>query len=457
MLAQVPVEAPVFATTHAWQTPLQPVLQQTPSVHTPLEHCEFVVHAVPFGNVVQCPEPSQVVAPAHSASGSVDPPTAKHVPPGPPVFVAEHATHVPMQLVLQQLPSTQLPLVHWVPLPQATPLARVEQVPAPAHTDDAGHSLSGSVPGVTAAQVPFGCPVFAFVHATHEPLHAVEQQTPSEQIRLSHCDPAAHAAPGSPQTPPSLFEPSQSSSMGLQLSVPGNTVCEQTSVPPVQLREPVPHAPWRPVEHAPAPGFPSSVKPSQSSSAPLQDSLVEAVFCVQAIAPEEQVVVPAAHAPGWPVVHAEPLPGLPSSTVPSQSLSAPSQTSADAFWFDVHCRLPAVQVSEPAVHAPSNPVLHGAPPPGFPSSTAPSQSLSTPSQASAALGLMAATASLQSPSHVVHRSSSSSGHALSVVVVVASGRTAGAQMSFADLTVIGWVPNWSVIDVSGWFFSQTTL
>jgi hypothetical protein len=40
-----------------------------------------------------------------------------------PVFAAEHAWQGPVQAALQQTPSTQLPLPHWLLLPHAAPIA----------------------------------------------------------------------------------------------------------------------------------------------------------------------------------------------------------------------------------------------------------------------------------------------------------------------------------------------
>src|SRR5439155_1225866 len=47
------------------------------------------------------------------------------------------------------------------------------------------------------------------------------------------------------------------------------------------------------------------------------------------MAPPWQAVVPPAQAPGRPVLHGCPPPGLPLSTLPSQSLSWPSQISGE--------------------------------------------------------------------------------------------------------------------------------
>jgi hypothetical protein len=61
-----------------------------------------------------------------------------------------------------------------------------------------GHSLSGSVPIVTARQRPLVAPVFGLLHAKHEPVQSDSQQTPSTQKPLAH-------SPASPQLVPNTF------------------------------------------------------------------------------------------------------------------------------------------------------------------------------------------------------------------------------------------------------------
>src|SRR6476646_1451017 len=99
--------------------------------------------------------------------------------------------------------------------------------------------------------------------------------------------------------------------------------------------------------------------------------------------PLKQAVVPAAQTPSWPVLQATPPPGLPSSNTPLQLLSLPSQTSAEGSTSSLQTRVPAVQAVIPAAQTPSRPVLQATLPPGLPSSVRPLQSLSLPSQTSA--------------------------------------------------------------------------
>src|SRR4051794_28265594 len=99
--------------------------------------------------------------------------------------------------------------------------------------------------------------------------------------------------------------------------------------------------------------------------------------------PPEQVSVPTRHAPGSMVTHAAPPPGLLSSTRPLQLSSRPLQVSdATGGWFAAHTIRPELQCSVPRADTPGMPVAPAEPPPGSPSSTMPLQSLSTPSQIS---------------------------------------------------------------------------
>src|SRR5258706_393497 len=67
--------------------------------------------------------------------------------------------------------------------------------------------------------------------------------------------------------------------------------------------------------------------PLQLSSRPLQVSAEGCTLCWHVSAPAEQCLTPAAHTPGRPVLHAVPPPGSPSSMLPLQLLSMPSQIS----------------------------------------------------------------------------------------------------------------------------------
>ena len=68
----------------------------------------------------QAPEPLQAWQSAHSHSGSVLPAWLVQVPREPEMLQARQE---PVQVLLQQTPSAQLPLVHSLPAPQASPLS----------------------------------------------------------------------------------------------------------------------------------------------------------------------------------------------------------------------------------------------------------------------------------------------------------------------------------------------
>jgi hypothetical protein len=77
---------------------------------------------------------------------------------------------------------------HSVPIAKSAQEAFPLQTPVVPQVEAAcvAQSLSGSVPTVTGAHVPFVPPVLAFVHASQVALHAVLQQTPSAQKLLEH-------------------------------------------------------------------------------------------------------------------------------------------------------------------------------------------------------------------------------------------------------------------------------
>ena len=75
-----------------------------------------------------------------------------HVPLTPPVLAAVQALHVPVQVVLQQTPSTQLPLRQSLLAMQVWPLSSL-QTPEPLQ-EPLAHSLAGSCPFAMLEQVP---------------------------------------------------------------------------------------------------------------------------------------------------------------------------------------------------------------------------------------------------------------------------------------------------------------
>src|SRR5262245_1390118 len=127
----------------------------------------------------------------------------------------------------------------------------------------------------------------------------------------------------------------------------------------------------------------SSMVPSQSSSRPLHTSgppLPPAHTTWPR--PTSQARVPAQELPGR--VQGRPTPAR-SSVAPLQSLSAPSQISAEGLLPPRHWRVPPEQRIAPAVHSPVPQLPHGqqATPPPATSSVAPSQSSSWPLHSSA--------------------------------------------------------------------------
>ena len=130
--------------------------------------------------------------PVHSLSGSVLAVTVVQVPFGMPVLALVQASQVPVHAALQHTPSAQKPLAHSDAIPHASPGPFLQE-PAPLiplQTCVPAHSLSGSVPASRGAHVPSAAAVLEATHASHKPLHATLQQTPSTQKVLMH-SPAA--------------------------------------------------------------------------------------------------------------------------------------------------------------------------------------------------------------------------------------------------------------------------
>jgi hypothetical protein len=197
MLPQTPLTPePFFTAVQAWQVPVQPALQQTPSTQKPLTHSVPSTHASPFG-ALQTLDPLQTSDPAHSLSGSRFAAIVPHVPSAPePFFAAVQALQSVLQTELQQTPSTQKPLVHSPLFVQLVPFASSEHAPAPLHDNPPKHSLSGSRPTPMLPQTPLTPePFFTAVQAWQVPVQTALQQTPSAQKPLTHSVPSTHASP----------------------------------------------------------------------------------------------------------------------------------------------------------------------------------------------------------------------------------------------------------------------
>src|SRR3954470_11158205 len=88
-------------------------------------------------------------------------------------------------------------------VPKAVPLMYFWQAPTPSQTPlrpqdgppSSGQSASGSVPSVTALQVPLAPPVLAAEQAWQVPLQGASQQKPSTQLPDVHWEPLLQLAP----------------------------------------------------------------------------------------------------------------------------------------------------------------------------------------------------------------------------------------------------------------------
>jgi hypothetical protein len=167
-------------------------LQQTPSTQKLLVQSAATLQVCPF-TFLQPPLPSQELVSPHT--GAVSVPLTTILPQVPfrpcPFAAAEHAWHVPAHAALQQLPSTQKPLVHSLAAAQACPLIFL-QIPLPSHVLVPLHTGLVSVPpAATLVQVPT---LPTALHTLQSVLQAALQHTPSAQKPLRHSVPALHAA-----------------------------------------------------------------------------------------------------------------------------------------------------------------------------------------------------------------------------------------------------------------------
>ncbi len=126
----MPIEPATLQASHDAE---HAVLQQTPSTQLPLRHSLDNVQAAPLANEATHAPPLQWCAAAHPASfaqldgqEALDPLHTKGEHDGLPDVPAAlllqmptepatlQASHAPEQALLQQTPSTQLPLEHWL-------------------------------------------------------------------------------------------------------------------------------------------------------------------------------------------------------------------------------------------------------------------------------------------------------------------------------------------------------
>ena len=108
-----------------WQVPQDELPQQWLSTQAPLVQSPATVHICPFA-FLQAPVASQVCVPLQVSSFADF--TALQLPG---LAARLHAMHVPVQGALQQVPSTQFPLVHSPAVRQVCPFAFFDtQTPA---------------------------------------------------------------------------------------------------------------------------------------------------------------------------------------------------------------------------------------------------------------------------------------------------------------------------------------
>ena len=174
MGAQAPSTLPpVRAAVHDWHPPVQEVLQHTPSTHLPVRHWVLPVQGDPWARR-QAPEPLQTLLPTQVGESCWPVGVLTQVPTLPET---PHDWHDPVQAVLQQTPSTQLPLAHWLPSAQAMP-SPSRQLPVPLHTFDPRQlGVSCWKAGVLTQEPTLP----ATLHDWQTPLQGPLQQTPSTQ------------------------------------------------------------------------------------------------------------------------------------------------------------------------------------------------------------------------------------------------------------------------------------
>jgi hypothetical protein len=153
--------------------------------------------------------------------------------------------------------------------------------------------------------------------------------------------------------------PLQSLSMASpHVSATGWFVWAHASAPFVQASAPFAQGPCLPgtAQAAPPPGLPSSITPLQLSSMLLQISAAGWTVCGHERFPFEQAVALCAQGPDFPgTVHG--APPVCSSVAPLQLSSTPLQVSGMGIVVFVHVITPLLQADVPSAQAPSPPVM----------------------------------------------------------------------------------------------------
>jgi len=214
-------------------------------------------------------------------------PPEVQLPAGPhaPFTHSPDAHSAPLTHPLPLLPPpVQVPAVQPPPaLHSADEAQEASHAPVPSQKPPP-HSVSRSVPDATGEQAPA---LPAWLHAMQVPLHAVSQQTPSAQWRLSHAASDMQGAPSGWRgwhAPPMQRKPAAQSAVSSQLA--GQVMASPVHSSPPQVGEgaapagatlQVPTAPSRlhrshPAVQGPLQHTPSAQKPEAHSAPPLQEA-----------------------------------------------------------------------------------------------------------------------------------------------------------------------------------------
>jgi len=126
------------------------------------------------------------------------------------VIAVVHAPAPSHTVAVVAIPFKQLPAVHWVLLPGYWQRAGSIPLHCPAHDPVPAHAVRAArgVP-ITGTQRPG---VLLSLHASHCPVQALSQHTPSTQCPDPHCPSRPHAAPWAsmPASPSNVSDPASS-------------------------------------------------------------------------------------------------------------------------------------------------------------------------------------------------------------------------------------------------------
>jgi hypothetical protein len=147
-LAMFP-QVPFPPSAHDWHAGQLATPQQTPSIQLAFTHCDELAQGCP-AFFSQLPFPSHELTPVHCTVAAVSGRLMATLPQTPsappPFFAAEQARHVPLQVVLQQTPSAQLPLTQSMLPLQVCPSIFL-QLLAPSHALGELQMFAGNVSG----------------------------------------------------------------------------------------------------------------------------------------------------------------------------------------------------------------------------------------------------------------------------------------------------------------------